>query len=322
MVILVTASLLFVPPPANAYTVPNNASMGQGGPSLTASLVVTVAGVGDLITANVQAGFAIGGDGNIVSITDTFGSIFFQAAHNERKLNTNCTITACLIADVWAAPSLGSGADTVLVTYNESSALTAFQLYDAVGVSAFSIVGTATGTGTSSLFGTSGSVSVVAGNFADASIYNACDASSLFTAGAGYTAFGGHAPFAGDSEYGTPPGPPSSPTVFPAGCGNSQFYLEAGAVFGAIPAGTTVIVVIPCTAFQLQCWWYPFFFFGVYMVMILGMAYMAEVPNKDILGLLLESFSIASLLGVMLGIINIMFPLIITIVQVVRAIRE
>jgi hypothetical protein len=58
------------------------------------------------------------------------------------------------------------------------------------------------------------------------------------------------------------------------------------------------------------------------MVLIAGMAYAVKVPGRDMLGLIMEAFSLASLLAVMLGILNVMFPLIITIVQVVRAIRE
>jgi purine-cytosine permease-like protein len=63
------------------------------------------------------------------------------------------------------------------------------------------------------------------------------------------------------------------------------------------------------------------FFFGVYMMMIVGIARAADVPNKDMIGHLLEAFSLASLIGVVFGIMNIMFPLMITLIQVVRAAR-
>ena len=321
IVVLVTASLLFVPPPASAYTVPNNALLGQGGPSLTASLAVTVANTGDFIVVNVQSIAEVGTGGFVIStITDTFGDTFTNAVHNFRNTNNNCGTSSCLLADVWAASSLSSGSDTVLVTFNQTTAGTNMQLVDVAGLPAGSIIGTAIGTGTSSTFNAATSVPVATGNFADASIYNACDSSSSFAPGSGYTSNGGHASFNGDAEWGIPGSPPSSPTNFIAGCGVSTFFLEAGVVFGTAPP--PVIVVIPCTAFQLQCWWYPFFFFGVYMILIVGMAVKAKVPKPDLLGLTLEAFSLASLLAVMLGIINIMFPLIITVVQVIRAIRE
>jgi hypothetical protein len=116
----------------------------------------------------------------------------------------------------------------------------------------------------------------------------------------------------------------ASPTSYPMTCGScSGSNIVAAALAGAIfaPATPAVIVVVPCTAFQLQCWLYPMFFFGVYMILIVGIARAADVPSRDMVGHLLEAFSIASLIGVIFGIINIMFPLMITLVQVIRAAR-
>jgi hypothetical protein len=95
---------------------------------------------------------------------------------------------------------------------------------------------------------------------------------------------------------------------------------EFGIVFGAQPV--QAFTVSACTAFELQCWLYPFFVFGVYMIFIVGMAVSVRVPGRDMTGHLLEAFSLAALLCVIMGILNVMVPLLVTVLQVVRAIRE
>jgi hypothetical protein len=95
-----------------------------------------------------------------------------------------------------------------------------------------------------------------------------------------------------------------------------------GVVFGVYPGFQVIVQVVACTAFQLQCWLYPLFVFGIYMIITTGVARIAKVPFRDYTGHLLEGFSIAALLCVVLGILNIMPALIITVIQVLRAVRE
>ena len=81
-------------------------------------------------------------------------------------------------------------------------------------------------------------------------------------------------------------------------------------------------VVVACSAYNLQCWLYPLFVFGVYMILIGGMAKFAKVPNRDMTGHMLEAFSLAAMLCVLMGILNILVPLLVTVIQVIRALRE
>lgn len=116
---------------------------------------------------------------------------------------------------------------------------------------------------------------------------------------------------------GTPGSTATTTASFTIGSANN--WLVVAADFApSVVVGT----VIPCTFYQLQCWWYPFFFFGVYLSLMVVTARKAEVPEKDYTGHFLEALSIASLLAVIMGMLNIMVPLVMTIVQIVRAIRE
>lgn len=63
------------------------------------------------------------------------------------------------------------------------------------------------------------------------------------------------------------------------------------------------------------------FFFGTYLILILGIAKKGNIPDVDIKGFALEAFTIASLLAVIMGMMSVMIPLLVTIVQVIRMIR-
>lgn len=100
-----------------------------------------------------------------------------------------------------------------------------------------------------------------------------------------------------------------------------SFSMDVGVVFG-VPVTISSVDVIPCTAFQLQCWLYPVFVFGIYMVVIMGAARAVGVPRRDYTGHLLEAFSLASLVCVLLGILDILPAMLVTVFQIIRAIRE
>ena len=63
------------------------------------------------------------------------------------------------------------------------------------------------------------------------------------------------------------------------------------------------------------------FFMLTYVSLIVVVARVSQVPERDYTGHFLEALSLSTLIAVMMGMISIMFPLIITAVQVIRALR-
>lgn len=99
-----------------------------------------------------------------------------------------------------------------------------------------------------------------------------------------------------------------------AGVGNLYFsYLAVGA-----PNET---VVIPCTFYQLQCWLYPLFFVSTYFIIICGIAAKSGVEQEALKTLALESLTIGSMLAVIVGLLNIMIPLLLVVIHTVRVLR-
>jgi hypothetical protein len=318
---LLLSALILPMLPAHAYTVPNTASIGWTS-ALSNLLAVTVANVGDMILVNVQLTDGSNAGKTTISVTgvtDTAGDNFTQSAVLHVDIAPNCSAGNCFDSEIWSAVAKASGSVTVTVSQSQSSSSgSEFQLLDVAGLPGHAVVDSATGTGTSGVFGTSTSPVIEAGNIPDASIWTACTAAFTSSAGTGFTKVGDISPFVGWSEYGS--SSPVSPTSFPGGCTGSTRYLDVGVIFGLAPPVS--IVVVACTAYQLQCWLYPLFTMGVYMVLVVGIARIGKVPSRDMVGHILEAFALGSLVAVMFGIINVMFPVLITVFQVIRAVRE
>lgn len=112
----------------------------------------------------------------------------------------------------------------------------------------------------------------------------------------------------------------SYPSTIHTTPGNSGMHYQALSVLLFTVAPEPAVVA--CNAFELQCWLYPLFVFGVYMVLIVGTAVKIKVPSRDMTGHVIEAFALAGFLCVIFGILNITVPLLITLVQVLRVIRE
>lgn len=85
--------------------------------------------------------------------------------------------------------------------------------------------------------------------------------------------------------------------------------------------GNNITIVIPCTFYQLQCWLYPLFFVSTYFIIICGIAAKAGVGQEDLKTLALEALTIGGMLAVIVGLLNVMIPLMLVVIQVVRTIR-
>ena len=114
-----------------------------------------------------------------------------------------------------------------------------------------------------------------------------------------------------------------SPVTFNQSCSSDcGVWGDIGIVLSDQPNTViTITTVAACNFFQLQCWWYPMFFMLTYVSLIVVVARVSQVPERDYTGHFLEALSLSTLIAVMMGMISIMFPLIITAVQVIRALR-
>jgi hypothetical protein len=320
---------------ARAYSIPNTSGVVWES-TITTSVGILIANAGDLIVANIQlydANTVIPGYTSIavVSVGDnrsnTYhrGIILQQPNDGSPCGDGSFGSTVCYDDEIWYAIAATSGTSELTVQITNAS------YPDRYSIEVMDVVAPPGITPIAQAYGGAGSGDVfsvtpisVAGGFPVASVTTECiDAGFSFSAGTDYIAlppppveFNGGA---GATIYGNPATFPSSPSDFPAACTASFHWMEVALVFAT---QTYVTQVVPCTAFQLQCWLYPMFVFGVYMILVTGMARIGRVPSSDLTGHLLEAFSLAALLCVIFGILNVMFPLIITVVQVIRAVRK
>lgn len=103
----------------------------------------------------------------------------------------------------------------------------------------------------------------------------------------------------------------------------NQFNLMMNdAIKEAVAPIANSTVIIPCTAFQLQCWLYPVFFLSVYLVLNIGITWRGQISTEDMEGVIFESLALGSMIAVIMGMVNIMIPLLLTVIQVVRTIRR
>lgn len=310
--------------PAKAYSIPSTGVDGwEEAVTTTFGLVITNAG--DLIVVNVQLfdDASAAPQVNVVSMTDSFGNQFKFVAGIQKNFGSFCgTGGPCYDSEIWYAIANSAGSDLITIQISQAS----YPAY--YGAEALDVVGL---TGTIyPVYGASGigdgddmmtSTSIPTGQFADSSIMDTCETSDgTPSGGTGFSVLSPYPDYsisAGWSNFGNPSSPPSSPTNFQSACTLNFNWIQVAASFGTVATD-----VIPCTAYQLQCWLYPFFVEGIYMVLITGMAKFAQVPSRDVFGHLLEAFTVGGLVCVIMGILNVMIPLIITVVQVVRALRE
>ncbi|MDE1824343.1 MAG: hypothetical protein KGH74_03520 [Candidatus Micrarchaeota archaeon] len=83
----------------------------------------------------------------------------------------------------------------------------------------------------------------------------------------------------------------------------------------------TTILVVPCTWFQLQCWWYPTLFFGLYLGVFTLVARKAEITRDGTLYMELAALNAAAAAQTLMGLLTFMVPLLLITLTVVYAVR-
>lgn len=107
-------------------------------------------------------------------------------------------------------------------------------------------------------------------------------------------------------------------TTTPASLAGHPAWAVVGAVFGN---PSTVFLVVACTFFQLQCWWYPTLFMGMYMAPFLAIGSKGRISTKGKTFLVLGGMVYGSLIEVIMGIMTILIPLLLIIVWVLYTFR-
>lgn len=317
-------SFSFTPRAAYAYTVPFTALIGWNN-AVTDQVTLRITGAGDKIIVNLQpssntAGFT---DIHVTSVTDNQSNTYSKLVQVQYNPGAACNNQLCQDSEVWAATASSAGHALITASFSQNVGNGNFDALDVVGPAGGQFI-TATGTygGVNSAnFVTSTSLTYGTGDIQDASIETTCEAALVFSAGTGYTAVGGHAPFNGDAEFGTPPGSGvSNPTNFPASCSGNTNWLEAAVLIG-IQVTSTTTVVAACTWYQLQCWWYPMLYFGVYGGVFMFTGGAGKVSPRGLTYLLLSGLTFAGLAMVLMDMISIMIPLMLTATTLLYVVR-
>lgn len=79
--------------------------------------------------------------------------------------------------------------------------------------------------------------------------------------------------------------------------------------------------VIPCTFFQLQCWLFPIFYMALFLTVPMAAAAALRASYKAMFYVLLSCSTFFSVLEIMLGIMTIMVPLFLIVVNVLYSFR-
>lgn len=108
-------------------------------------------------------------------------------------------------------------------------------------------------------------------------------------------------------------------TNYPFHCAScSNGYDTIGIVLG--PA-IVVTVITACTLFELQCWWYPLLFIGLYAGFILLVSTWLQASPRGKAHLFLSAVTMGSLVAVIFGIMSIAFPLLMLLLNSIIALR-
>jgi hypothetical protein len=152
-----------------------------------------------------------------------------------------------------------------------------------------------------------------------------CDSDCLApaSAGSGFSAVTpSGAPHYTGIQYATSVGV-ASPSLFPFNLRDNATtdWLEMGVVIGSTPLPITVIVVKACTWYQLECWLYPLFFYGIYAVVPLTVGFLAKASPRAMAYLMMSVLTYASMIAVILGMLSSQLLIVNLLIDVVYALK-
>lgn len=325
--------LVFAFPPAYASAATkNHECFGAIVNSNTANATCTIDTKYDLIAVAVQvqdatdAGFT---SVKVATLTDNHSNLFGMRAQVQHLVGGNCDVISCYDSEIWSATALGTFPYTDILTITLDHALTGgsegfIEAYDVTGADNTTVAtggefcesscgGSPIANVPSMTFDSSKPFFILTGVFDDCSLGGsgvACTAgSSAFTIG----------------EYPTNPESASewsvtatSPTTAPMHVASAWY--DVAVVFGPLSFATETAVT-KCLYTQIQCWWYPMLFYGVFAGSFLVVGRAGSADPRGLTYLLLAALTFCSLIQVQMNMTNIMLPVILSITGIAYAVR-
>ncbi|MDE1824666.1 MAG: hypothetical protein KGH74_05225 [Candidatus Micrarchaeota archaeon] len=114
----------------------------------------------------------------------------------------------------------------------------------------------------------------------------------------------------------SPAGSTNYPAHFGGSPGNNGWQL-----IGTFYKPGIVYLVIPCTWFQQQCWWYPSLFFGLYLGLFAVVARKAEIEGNALTYLMLSALNMSAIAQTAMGLLTPVIPLLLITLTVVYVVR-
>lgn len=216
----------------------------------------------------------------------------------------------------WTATAIATNANDLVQIQTVSAIGMSMAVFDISGLPILGLVGSQTSTGTCNAATTynTGSQDYGSAAIIAVAVPSVCSSTHVIAAGTSFTMLSSSASSDTDSvggiEYATSGvivGPTNFPWSVPVYSGTASPWLEVGAAFGS--GAPTVNSVVACTFFQLECWWYPLMFFGMYEGFFLGVAMTFRMSEKAIFYTLFSGGTIATFIEIELGIMTFLVPL-------------
>ena len=127
--------------------------------------------------------------------------------------------------------------------------------------------------------------------------------------------------FCGQSQYNGNPAGTTTGATTSTQTSADMYMKETAAGFGVCTGCGLTAVIGPCNFFELQCWWYPLLFMGLYSGFILMVGTWLRTSPRGKAHLFLSAVTFGSLIAVILGIMNIVFPLAMLVLNTIIALR-
>jgi hypothetical protein len=260
-------------------------------------------------------------------VTDNQTNTWSLAKAAQYNFGANCAAGNCLDSEIWYTQSTSAaGHDSVIATFSTTPTGT-MEMIDVTGLTP-NVAATTSSTCASPCAGPLTTATSLAQtqttDFVISSAFTSCQASGILTPGTNYTPTTPPNTFDGAIEYSnSSSGFVPTPTNFSWSCSvNFGNAIDVGVVFGPLVSITNLTTkVVACTWFELQCWWYPMLFFGVYGGTFILTGGAGKVSSRGVTYLMLSALTFGGLAMVMMDMMNVMIPLILAALTALYAVR-
>jgi len=292
------------------FVISSNQTCFAGQP-LTGKIHLTVVAAGDAIVVMTEDAVTSDNKPGVASVSDTLGNSFVISINATSYLSS---ITSYFGTFAYHSVAGFSGADTITVLNKYSSywwCITAWDISGNAGSNVFSssssgVAGPTTGSGTLNAVSGAWSPKIPSSNATILGAF-ACDCGTGIVAGTDYTMATNHT---GSSINEFMPAESSSGGVWASN--EAPFTYSGGPYYSmgmavsiqpALPVITTIstVKVVACNFYELECWWEPLIFYGMYVGLWVGIGATMSIRARSMTYLFGAAVSYASLYLILLG---------------------